>query len=388
MKVSAIAQRPSSDAEQTPDEGWVARERFRFPAMRPCVPEPARWVPYLQRSYEVKWFSNFGPLVHEFENRLADRFAAAGEGFTSANNCTAAIAAALIAEKVTGNVAIPAFSFPATAAAVLMAGAQPLVLDVDADTWALSAERLDEAAHAHRLEAVIPVVPFGIAQDFTPHLQIARAHGLAVVIDNASGLGGPLTPLGSERCYEAYSMHATKPFAIGEGGALRSFASQAHIVRRALNFGLEHAEPVPGEWGINGKLPEVCAAIGLAVLEDFDALVARRQQVAVRYGEFLRAYPELRYVPSPGRGPWQGFPVLFPSAVVVEQFRDRAAAQGLNIRRYYRPTLVNWPQTTGFRECAVAQDLSDRMISLPVYSDMTEEELSAVISIVEGCLAS
>lgn len=363
------------------DAGWVLRERFRFPAMRPCVPEPERWLPYLQRSYEVRWFSNFGPVAHDFEIGLARRFGMPGESFTSANNCTAAIAAALIASDVTGNVAIPAFSFPATAAAVLMAGARPVVLDVDPETWVLSAEQLEDAARRQRLEAVVPVVPFGIAQDFSQLMEIASRHGLVVVIDNASGLGGPRVPLPADDCFEAYSMHATKPFAIGEGGAIRSASSQQAALRRALNFGLEHAEPVPEKWGINGKLPEVCAAIGCAVLEDFDAVIARRQRVVRSYIELLGACPQLQFVGDVSRGVWQGFPVLLPSAKAVEFFCRRAGTQGLNIRRYYRPTLEECPRITSFAPCAVARDLSDRVISLPVYSDMTDDELASVTGI-------
>ena len=376
----------ASSIEPFADAGWISRERFRFPAMRPRVPEPERWLPYLRRSYEVKWFSNFGPVVHDFESALAARFSAGGETFTSANNCTTAIAGALIASNVTGKVAIPAFSFPATAAAVLMAGAHPVVLDVDPETWVLAPEQLEQAARAQRLEAVVPVVPFGIAQDFEPHLRIAAQHGLVVVIDNASGLGGPGVPLASERCFEAYSMHATKPFAIGEGGAIRSLSTRRPALRRALNFGLEHSEPVENEWGINGKLPEVCAAIGLAVLEDFEAVIARRQDVARSYVELASAYPQLRCVTDVGRGAWQGFPVLFPSAKAVEWFCSSAATYGLNIRRYYRPTLEEWPRTSKLGPCLVTRSLSDRMISLPVYSDMTDDEVTSVVAIARDLL--
>ena len=369
-------------ADELAEQGWIWREQFQFPAMRPCVPEPPRWLPYLKRSYEVNWFSNFGPVVTQLETALTSRYAAAGEGFVSASNCTAAIAAALIASRITGRVAIPAFSFPATAAAVLMAGAQPVVLDVDSRTWLLSAAELEKAARTQRLAAVITVMPFGVALDLSEHVEIARRHDLLLISDNASGLGGPVAPLLNERCFEAYSMHATKPFAIGEGGAIRAAETELPALRRALNFGLEHARPFENAWGINGKLPEVCAAIGMAVLEDFTTVVAKRQQIASRYIEFLSAYPQLDYLEDATRGPWQGFPVLLPSGAVVERFRDGAAARGLNIRRYYRPTLEDWPRTTKVGSCVVARGLSDRMISLPIYSNMAEAEVSAMLQIV------
>ena len=88
-----------------------------------------------------------------------------------------------------------------------------------------------------------------------------------------------------ENSFEVFSLHATKPFAIGEGGAIRSRLSWAKALRVALNFGLEHGV-AQNSWGINGKLPEVCAAIGLAVLKDFDEVLAHRRAVAQCYIEF------------------------------------------------------------------------------------------------------
>ena len=361
------------------ESGWTPREKFRFPAMRPSVPEPARWLPYLARSYEAKWFTNFGPVAHQFEQALTARFACPGEAFVVVNNCTAAITAALIAMKVRGRVAVPAFTFQATAAAVIMAGLEPFVLDVDPETWTLDAGQLELALKVHGCAAAVPVVPFGIAQDLARHLEICARYGCAVVIDNASGLGGPIVPLANERCVEVYSMHATKPFAVGEAGAIRAPAAQTAALRRALNFGLDQAEAVEGEWGINGKLPEVSAAIGLAVLEEFSEVVAKRQRVARRYVELLRSYGGLQFVADVTRGPWQGFPILLPSPAFVEQFRIRAAAFELNIRRYYRPTIEDWPHTTKLGPCPHARMLSDRMISLPIYSDMREDEVEAIL---------
>src|SRR6266513_6417030 len=120
-------------------------------------------------------------------------------------------------------------------------------------------------------------------QDFSPHWEVCRRYDVPLVIDNASGLDVKETPLPNERCFEIYSLHATKPFAIGEGGAIRSFASQTEALRRALNFGLRRGSVPSGSWGINGKLPEVSAAIGLAALEDFDRIIAHRQATALRY---------------------------------------------------------------------------------------------------------
>ncbi len=362
--------------------------QYRFPAIRPSVPPVAAWAHHLEPAYRARWFSNFGPVVRQFEAALTARLCHEVEVMTSASNCTSGIAAALITLKVRGTVIIPAFTFPASASAVAMAGARPCVVDVDAQTWSLSPSLLEEALRAEKCAAAVLVLPFGMRQDFSPHWEVCRRYDVPLVIDNASGLDVKETPLPNERCFEIYSLHATKPFAIGEGGAIRSFASQAEALRRALNFGLQGGIPASGCWGINGKLPEVSAAVGLAVLRDFDKVVAYRRSVARRYVDLLQEFDNLGYPSEVERAPWQGFPLLLPSPGIARQFIEMTAAESLHIRRAYHPSLEDWPGTRKLEPCPNARSLAERMVSLPVYSDCTEDEVNSIIEIVRRALLS
>ena len=286
---------------------------YRFPFIRPSIPPVGEWVHYLEPAYRAKWFSNFGPVVRQFETQLTMRICHPDEVITTVSNCTAGISAALIALDVRGAVLIPAFTFPATMSAVTMAGAKACVLDVDLDTWCLSVALLEKTLRAENCDAVVLVAPFGLRQDFSEHLQICQRYNVPVVIDNAAGLSEKGSAVLHENSFEVFSMHATKPFAIGEGGAIRSRLSQTQALRLALNFGLEHGVPQKG-WGINGKLPEVSAAIGLAVLKHFDEVLAHLRAVAQCYIELLRNYDELIFRQDVRDAPWQSFPVLFPSS--------------------------------------------------------------------------
>ncbi len=359
---------------------------FRFPFIRPVLPGVEKWSHYLHPAYEAKWFSNFGPVALRFEAELSARLCHRSEIITTANNCTSGIAAALIARGVSGSVAIPAFTFPATASAVIMAGAKPHVLDVDLETWSLSATLLEKFLRSGKWEAVVLVAPFGLRQDFSTHIEACRACNVPVLIDNAAGLSTKGSPLPDSNCYEIYSLHATKPFAIGEGGAIRSRASETEALRRALNFGLRRGSVPSGSWGINGKLPEVSAAIGLAVLEDFDRTIAHRQATALRYIDLLKDFDDLDYPVEVARSPWQVFPMSLPSPAIVNQFIESAGEEGLQVRRGYHPTLEDWPGTNKMAACPNARSLAERVIALPIYSDMTEEEESHIIAIVRRCL--
>jgi dTDP-4-amino-4,6-dideoxygalactose transaminase len=359
---------------------------YRFPFIRPVVPPVARWTHYLEPAYRAKWFSNFGPVVHQFEIELTQRLCHADEVMTTANNCTSGIAASLIARKVCGTVLVPAFTFPATASAVILARATPCVVDVDRDTWCLSAPLLEKTLNSEKCGAVVLVAPFGLRQNFEPHLEICARHGVSALIDNAAGLSTKGSPLPDESCFEIYSLHATKPFAIGEGGAIRSRASEAQALRSALNFGLKRGSVPSGCWGINGKLPEVSAAVGLAVLEDFDRIIAHRRAAALRYIDLLKHFDNLHYPMEVDRAPWQVFPMLLPSAEMTNQFIERTAEEGLHVRRGYYPSLEDWPGTTKMAACPNARSLAERTIALPIYSDITEDEMLHIITIVRRCL--
>lgn len=363
-------------SEESFAAAFTVRSHFRFPAMRPSIPPPERWMDYLRKSYEARWFSNFGPAVREFEERLTGRFAAPGEVIVTANNCTSAITAALIAFGASGEVVVPAFSFAASASGAAAARTRPLIVDVDAQDGLLDPTLLDEVLQKRKIGAVLIVMPFGIASDPARQLEVCAKHGVPVVIDNASGLGGPVVPL-FENTVEVYSMHATKPFAIGEGGAIRTRPHLVTPLRHALNFGLEHGTPMGG-WGINGKLPEVLAAVGLAVLDGFDAVLRNRQMVAENYIQLVKPFRQLRYPHFADRAPWHAFPVQFPSDQDVEEFVAAMASRSVDIRRYYRPSLEDWPETSKFAPCPQALHLAETTVTFPVYSDMHEDEVTVL----------
>jgi dTDP-4-amino-4,6-dideoxygalactose transaminase len=306
---------------------------------------------------------------------------------TTASSCTTGLSAVLIALGARGTVLFPAFTFPATHAAIVMAGARAGVLDVDPSTWSLSSRSLERAVREQGCDAVVLVAPFGMAQDFREHFEICSRFGIPIVIDNAAGLGGTVHALPHEKCFEVYSLHATKVFAIGEGGAIRSRASEVSALHRALNFGLERGCPAPGSWGINGKLPEFSAAVGLAVLETFEQVVGLRRFMAASYSNILSNFSSLHFPRDAQSAPWQTFPVLFPSSDASEQFLRAAIRNGVEVRRYYHPTLEDWPRTDKIEECPNARSLSERMICLPVYSELGDTEGAELFSIIEACLS-
>jgi dTDP-4-amino-4,6-dideoxygalactose transaminase len=269
-----------------------------------------------------------------------------------------------------------------------MAGAHPLIIDVDPETWIVSPAVLEQALQETKAQAAMIVSPFGLRQSFAEHIRVCREHDALLVIDNAAGLGvrreiEEQPPDMLEVC----SMHATKPFAVGEGGVIFANTACEESLHGALNFALTTcARPEGPRWGINGKMPEIGAAIGLAQLETFDSQLKARRHFAKAYVEVLGRFTDLSYVRDAGRSPWQFFPVLLPSSDLATRFIDDAANLGLEIRRYYRPSLSIWPGVELAHACPIAENLSERMCCLPVYSDASPVERADMAGIVERSL--
>lgn len=357
-----------------------------YPFIRPTIPAPEAWLGPLAAAYEDRRYSNFGPVASRLERELEQKYVSLDRSAVLVSSGTAGLIAALLALDVRGAVAMPSFTFPATASAVALAGCQPLFVDVSSRTWELDIAQLESTLQHHRLGAILHVRTLGLCHPLDDLEQLARASGVPLIIDAAASLGGRDKDgawVGGSGDAEVFSMHATKVFGVGEGGAVFVRKPLAGQVRRTINFGL--ADGVPETLGFNGKLSEVHAAIGLAVLERIDGFVARRAEIASRYRAGLLEVAALEHAPDAGAPPWQTYPVALPGD--AESVVRRLVAAGVGVRRYYTPPLHRTPPFAADVYLPTTDDLSARMICLPVYSDMSDSELDEIIDITNGVLA-
>lgn len=354
-----------------------------FPFQRPHLPKPDAWSKYLSEAYDRHWFSNHGPAALTLEERLTARV---GRPVVVACNGTAAITAALLALGRSGAVVLPSFTFPATLSAVQQAGFMPILADVSALTWELDVPALERAVALSPapVAAVVGVRTFGLCRDWHEVELWCRQRDIVLILDSAAALGGRLAdgrPVGTQGEMETFSLHATKVFAIGEGGAIAAGEPWTAPLRRAMNFGLETGALL-GD-GFNGKMCEFAAAVGMAQDVVFDAHLAARRSAAERYREFWQVQaPDWGLAWNPGAPPWQAYPVLAPTADVADAFERDAAARGVQVRRYYRPALhtaAKYDALALGQHLAVSAGLSARMICLPMYSEWKAGELEALL---------
>jgi dTDP-4-amino-4,6-dideoxygalactose transaminase len=233
---------------------------------RPHLPGADAILPYLRRIDAARWYSNFGPLLTEFEERLAARFHPGTEVVTCAN-ATQALALTLQAMGLPrrGLCAMPSYSFVASAHAVIAAGLTPYFLDVDLESWTLTPDTVRRALKRApgAISAVMVVAPFGAVPDLEAWLAFRADTGIPVIVDAAAAFdqarAAPLPVV--------VSLHATKVLGVGEGGFVATEdAALAADVRRLTTFGFRGSRQSEVA-ATNAKLSEYAAAVGLAALD-------------------------------------------------------------------------------------------------------------------------
>jgi dTDP-4-amino-4,6-dideoxygalactose transaminase len=359
--------------------------------IRPNVPAPSRWIKHLELSYAAAQFSNFGPLARQFESRVEKTFDGSRSVLT-VNSCTDGLTAMLTAMGASGKVVLPSFTFAATAQAVLRAGCTPVFCDCSRETLGLSGKHLEQILSSEKIAAVMPVRVFGFDHDLSPVEDIAKRFSVPVIIDSAgafafNGVRSLLKFAGRQGDAEIFSFHATKLFNVGEGGAVIAKPSWLASLRSAVNFGLEEGTVVRG--GLNAKLSEFHAAIALTMLDDIGVFLEHRQKIA---DEFYAAFSKLAGVERcwpGGEGAWSLYPLLLAKGRDPQDILVKAAALGLETRRYYYPALHRMPHFKPWvtAELPASDDISSRMLCLPLFSDMSADESQFVITVIKQVLS-
>lgn len=362
--------------DDRPLSGAAVRERI--PLMMPSLPTADELLPYLRRIDAARWYSNFGPLVSEFESRITASFASAGPcRVVSVSSCTAGIELALRALSLPAGapVLVPALTFIATASAVRCAGLSPVVADVDPRLWLLTPETARAAVRGIGARAVIPVTTFGAEQDGAAWSAFARDTGVPVIIDAAAGYANQRDP--GPTC-AVFSLHATKPLAAGEGGfVVTRDAGLAHAIRRLTNFGINLDRPADGPigtavaTGTNAKLSEYHAAVALASLDQWPAIAAERNAL---YARSVRAAQSA----CGGRLALQSAPAdtvrsvcayLFPDGATRDRAEAACHGRGIGTRRWYLPTIDRQPAFGHVAHLPTphAEEIGERLLGVPFY---------------------
>ncbi len=358
-----------------------------MPVMRPRLPAARDLAPYLERIDESGWYSNFGPLTREFEDRLAAHYGAPPGVAASCANATLGLALCLQEAARPGRpiCLVPSWTFVATAHAAMAAGMTPMFLDVDPESGQLTPETVESAAAAiDGVGAAMPVAPFGAPLDVAAWSAMSRRTGIPVVIDAAAAFD---TASVSE-LPTVVSLHATKTLGCGEGGfVLSSDPTFITRVTGRANFGFL-TQRLAELGGVNAKMSEYHAAVALASLARWPGVRNHLLTLARTYRERLAGYPALQVQPGWGQS-W----ISMSCQVALEPpLRDRLEAalhaQNIETRRWWGEGCHAHP---AFSKCPRAdlpatRALAARTLGLPFFSAFTQAHIDRVAGVVEATL--
>lgn len=257
---------------------------------QPNIINRDKFLAGVTRALDNRWLTNNGPLVQEFERRVADQLGV--KHCVAMCNGTIALEIAIRALGLTGEVIVPSWTFVATAHALYWQGITPIFADIDPAT-----HNLDPAAVRRmitpRTSGIIGVHLWGRAAPVDELQAIANEHGLKLMFDAAHAFGSSYQgrSIGQFGACEVFSFHATKSFNTMEGGAVTTNDDElAEAMRLMRNFGFKGYDNVVHP-GTNGKMIEVCAAMGLANLDGFDELVETNRRNHATYKQALTDIP-------------------------------------------------------------------------------------------------
>jgi dTDP-4-amino-4,6-dideoxygalactose transaminase len=357
-----------------------------IPVNKPYMPPLDEVTALLEQVWSRAWLTNQGPLARALEERIAARL---GRSLFVANG-TVAIHLALRALQVRGTVLTTPFSFVATASAPVLAGHDIRFADIDPATLNLDPGKVREAMDDD-VGAILATHVYGNACDVDALQSIADEAGIPVIYDAAHAVGATLRgrPLLSFGNGATSSLHATKVVHSAEGGLVQFRDDDAHgRAVRLRNFGIDSAAAgIPTEPGLNAKNSELHAAVGLVAFERLDAVIAKRLALAEHYASELDGLVELPLAHAEQTTNAAYAPILLESEEQRAAVEAALAASDIGSRRYFYPALNTLPWTGG-PSMPVAESAARRVLCLPLYYDLTAEEVHRICGVIRRCLGA
>ncbi|MFZ6744162.1 DegT/DnrJ/EryC1/StrS family aminotransferase [Undibacterium sp. JH2W] len=357
---------------------------------QPVLPALEEFMPYLEKIWANKILTNSGPFHHELEQALCEYLGV--KHLCLFANATIALITALQSLRINGEVITTPYSFVATAHSLLWNGIKPVFVDIDPVTFNLDADKI-EAAITPQTSAIMPVHCYGRPCDVDRIQKIADNYGLKLIYDAAHAFGvqyhgNSLLNFGD---LSILSFHATKVFNTFEGGAIvcPDAKTKQHI-DHLKNFGFVDEVTVVAP-GINGKMSEFNAALGLLQLKGIDAVLDARQKIATQYRSRLENVTGITCVGdiADSKPNHSYFPILVEADYVMSRdaLFQKLREHEIYARRYFYPLISDFPMYRGLPSAShqnlpVAREIASKVICLPIYPDLSEADVDRIADLI------
>jgi dTDP-4-amino-4,6-dideoxygalactose transaminase len=352
---------------------------------KPFLPPLQDYTTYLNEIWSRQWLTNNGPCLIALEGKLKNYLNT--PNFLFVGNGTIALQLAIKAFELKGDIITTPFSYVATITAILWENCTPVFVDIDEQHLCINPELIEQAI-TPATSAILATHVYGNPCDVVAIKTIADKHNIKVIYDGAHAFGVKFNnqSLFNFGDISTLSFHATKLFHTVEGGGIAwndtSLYDKLFLLRSFGHIGDDYYSI-----GINGKNSEFHAAMGLAVLPYIEEIIAKRKNITQLYNTFLNELnilkPQIRKDTDYN---YAYYPVIFNSESELLKVMQALKENQVNTRRYFYPSLNALPYIQKSYPCPVSEDISKRVLCLPLYPDLALDDVRRIAELIINTL--
>lgn len=359
---------------------------------RSSLPEYEEYCEEIRELWDTRWLTNMGAKHKQLQAELTKYLDV--EEIDLLTNGHMALELSMQALNLKGEVITTPFTFASTTHAIVRNGLEPVFCDINPIDFTIDVNKIEELI-TDKTCAIVPVHVYGNICNVDEIERIANKYGIKVIYDAAHTFGVKYKGrgIGSYGDVSCFSFHATKVFNSVEGGAVcfrdKQFGKDLYNLK---NFGISGPETIESV-GANAKMNEFCAAMGICNLRHIDEEIAKRRAVVERYRSHLENVEGLQLSPIQENvdSNYSYFPVIFDEKVfgsTRNEVLDALAAEGIGARKYFYPLTNTFDCFNGKYDAMltpVALHISKRVLTLPLYADLSLEDVDRICEIILNC---
>jgi dTDP-4-amino-4,6-dideoxygalactose transaminase len=356
-----------------------------IPVTKSYIPSIEKYKEQVERAFCNGWLTNRGELILELEDKLRSFLGV--KNILLMTNGTIPIQVAIKLLGLGGEIITTPFSYVATTSSIVWENCTPVFVDIDPEYLTINEDLIEEKI-TNKTTCILATHVFGNACNIEAIERIAKRHSLKVIYDAAHCFG---TKYNGKSIFDygdmsTASFHATKLFHTGEGGAI--FCNDSEEFNRIYyshNFG--HDGPLKYHGlGINGKITELQAAMGLCVYDDIELIMSKRREQSELYRNNIEFSDNLKTIKLREGLEWNYsyFPVILKSEEILEELLSSLAERDIYPRRYFYPSLNKLPyinQNIDFN-VPISESISKRVLCLPLFHTLEERQQKQIVEIV------
>ncbi len=359
-----------------------------IPVTKSYIPSLDDYNAYLEQIWQAGQLTNIGLLCRQLADDIASFLGV--QNLELVANGTLALQLAIKALDLKGEIITTPYSYVATTSSILWEGCEPIFVDIEDRTFCINPE-LIEAAITENTSAILATHVYGYPCDVVKIQQIADKYQLKVIYDAAHAFGVKLAGqsiLQYGDC-STLSFHATKLFHTAEGGAIicknEEVSKRVFLMKKFGHIGEDDYLDI----GINAKMSELHAAMGLCILPKVNDIIAYRKECSGWYDTQLEdCFLQRPIAPADFAYNYAYYPVIFPTHETMKRVRQVLLDNGIAPRRYFHPSLNTLPflKTELKRACPISEDIASRVLCLPLYVGLSKAEVKVICDLIKRTL--